>query len=85
MRDESQKSGYAVINNLFATLGVFFTSAHSAVTKWSAASAHSNLTFFGDNINNAMTILKVGKYMMVDIYAASLGKLVPDIGDAIVA
>eukprot|EP00959_Pyramimonas_sp_CCMP1952_P026084 547593-Pyramimonas_sp.AAC.1 len=64
-------------------MNFLFTSAHGAISKWSTSAAHANLEFMADNLNNSMSLLRVGRYMMMDIYAEVIGPFVPKLGAAL--
>ena len=83
MRSQAAGADLGLINALFAHMGVFFTSAFGAIKKWGTASAHANLDFVVTNLENAMVMIRVGKYMTVDIYVELVGSLVPSLGDAL--
>ncbi|CAK0832722.1 unnamed protein product, partial [Prorocentrum cordatum] len=83
VRKDSPNKCFDDVNVLFNRMNFFFTSAHGAISKWSTSAAHANLEFMADNLNNSMSLLRVGRYMMMDIYAEVIGPFVPKLGAAL--
>ncbi|CAK0820225.1 unnamed protein product, partial [Prorocentrum cordatum] len=85
MRRDAPNVALCNINDIFLNMGTFFTTAHGSIAKRSAASAHGDLECVATNLQDAMAMLKVGHYMVVDVYFGLVGTLVPKLGDALLA
>ncbi|CAK0879401.1 unnamed protein product [Prorocentrum cordatum] len=85
MRRTSVEDGFGFIDDLFKNMCPFFASAHGAIQKWSAASVHSNLDYMASNLSNSMDLIRIGRYMLIDIWGELVLPIMPTLNDALLA